>query len=195
MPSLPAPSAATEPQSRGTILHSQKVSLEMQWGEAGLRSVLERLTPEVREATTGPSFTPLGWYPTRYVVAWIEAIHDGPARRDEAALRKGVDLAIDLSFGRIRRVFLRFATPVLLAERAAALWRREHTHGSLTMDNDLAERRATVTLRCHPFTATFASRVVTAEIFRYVLSLSRAHNVRESHALHGDALRVTLLWD
>jgi hypothetical protein len=166
----------------------------MQWGEAGLKSVLDRLTPEVREATAGPSFTPLGWYPTRYVVDWIEASYDGPARRDDEAIRKGVDLAIDLSFGRVKRVFLRFATPVLLAQRAADLWRREHTHGSLTMTSDLAERRALLTLRGHPFTTTFASRLTTAEIFRYVLSLSRANDVRESHALQGDALRVTLLW-
>src|SRR5580693_5782899 len=100
MPSRPAP-AAKESHSRGTILHSQRISLQMQWGEAGLKSVLDRLTPEVREATAGPSFTPLGWYPTRYVVDWIEASYDGPARRDEEAIRKGIDLAIDLSFGRV----------------------------------------------------------------------------------------------
>lgn len=181
--------------SRGTILHSQRVSAQLQWGDEGVKAVLQRLSPETREATFGPAFTPLGWYPTRYIVEWVEAIHDVAARRDEQAVREWVDRAIDMSFGRVRRVFLRLATPTLLVQRAAELWRREHTHGVLTMESDVPARIARITLRDHPFTTTFASRIATSEIFRHVLSLSKARNVRESHALHEGTLKVSLLWE
>jgi hypothetical protein len=100
-----------------------------------------------------------------------------------------------MSFGRVRRAFLRLATPTLLAQRSTELWRREHTRGALTMDSDVSERAAQITLLDHPFTSTFASRIVTGEIFRYIVSLSRVRNVRESHALHDGALRVRLLWE
>jgi len=49
--------------------------------------------------------------------------------------------------------------------------------------------------RGHPLTETPLARLAFAEVMRHVLSLSRARNVRESHALEGDALVVTLTWD
>ena len=194
MPSIGAP-PSTEPQSRGTILHSLREALLDLWGEDGLRQVVGALCDETREATDGPRLSPLGWYPTSYIVEWSTATFDGPARRDEQAFRAALALSSDYGFGRVRRVFMRFATPVLLAERAADLWRREHTHGSLEAVGDIPRRAARLTLRGHPFTTTFASRLATAEVFRHILSRSRASNVRESHALQGDALVVKLHWE
>jgi hypothetical protein len=188
--------ASTEPMSRGTLLHSVAAGVREVWGEEGLRDVTSRLPEETRAATTGPAFTTLSWYPTRYVVDWDAAKMAGPARGDEEAFRRSVMRGTDLGFGRIRRALLSFATPVILAERAAELWRHDHTHGKLSVDSSRRrEGHAVVTLTDHPFTETAVARMAFAEVMRHILSLSRARNVRESNALREGALVVELDWD
>jgi hypothetical protein len=182
--------------TRGTILHSTAQAVREIWGDEGLRDIAERLPADTRAATTGPEFNALSWYPSRYVIDWDTAKMAGPARGDEEAFRRSVDRGTDLGFGRIRRAFLSFATPVLLANKAAELWRHDHTHGTLTVDStNRAEGRARVTLVGHPFVGAPVSRSAFAEVLRYILSLSRARNVRETHALTGEALVVALTWD
>ena len=182
--------------SRGTLLHSVAAAVREVWGEEGLREVIARLPEETRAATTGPAFTTLSWYPTRYVVDWDAAKMAGPARGDEESFRRSVMRGIDLGFGRIRRALLSFATPVIIAERAAELWRHDHTHGKLSVDSSRRnEGKARVLLTGHPFTETPVARMAFAEVMRHVLSLSRARNVRESHTLEGDVLVVALTWD
>jgi hypothetical protein len=171
-----------EPLTRGIILHSMTAAIRELWGDGA--------------STTGPDFAPLRWYPTRYIVEWNEAMMDGPSRGNEQAFRRTVARSMDLSFGRVRRVFLSFATPTLLAERATRLWKHDHTHGLLTVDtSQQSDGRARVTLAGHPFVATARSRIAIAEALRHVLSLSRASNVRESHAMSGDALAIAFTWD
>jgi len=188
--------ASSEPMTRGTILNSLPAAVRDVWGYEGLRDVIARLPEETRAATTGGGYDALSWYPSRYALDWDVAKMEGPARGDEEAFRRSVDRGIDLGFGRVRRAFLSFATPILLANRAAELWRHDHTHGVLAVDSSTREEgRSRITLVGHPFVATALSRLAFAEVLRYVLSLSRARNVRESHAMNGEALVVGLTWD
>jgi hypothetical protein len=182
--------------TRGTILHSMREAIVALWGEHGLQDVVDRLPDETRVATTGAMLSTLRWYPTRYVLDWNVAKMAGPARDDERAFRRSVALAMDLGFGRVRRVFLSFATPMLLAERAASLWRHDHSHGEISVDSSAREQgRARVTLTAHPFVHSALSRIAFAEAIRRVLALSRVRNVRETHALSGDELVIALAWD
>jgi hypothetical protein len=190
------PPSPTAPLTKGTIVHSLIAATREIWGDDGVQDVSQRLSGEARAATLGPDFTPLGWYPTRHILEWNDAILAGPAGGDERAFRRAVARSIDLGFGRVRRVFLSFATPTLLAERATQLWKHDHTHGVLTLDSSATSTgRAQVALTDHPFTTTSVARIAIAEVFREVLSLSRAKNVVESHAMSGDALVITLSWD
>jgi hypothetical protein len=187
---------SSEPMTRGTILHSLAAAARDVWGEEGLRDLVSRLPDETRAATTGPTFNSLSWYPSRYVLDWDVAKMEGPARGDEQAFLLSVDRGTDLGFGRVRRAFLSFATPILLARKSAELWRHDHTHGTLSVDSTArAEGRARVTLVGHPFVTTALSRQAFSEVLRYILSLSRARNVRESHAMSGESLVVALSWD
>jgi hypothetical protein len=188
--------ASPEPMTRGTVLHSSIEACRELWGEDGLRDALRRLPAEVREATTGADFTALRFYPTRYVNAWDEAKMAGPARGDEDEFRRSVARGMELGFGRVRRVFLSFATPMLLAQRAAELWRHDHTHGEVSVDSSMRDQgRARVTLVGHPFVETPLARLAFGEVVRHLLSMSRARNVRETHAHSGDSLVVALSWD
>jgi hypothetical protein len=182
--------------TRGTVFHSIAAGARDVWGEDGLSELLAKLPDETRHATSGAAFTPLAWYPTRFVLDWDEAKMNGPARGNEEAFRKSVARGIDFGFGRVRRAFLSFATPILLAERAAALWRHDQTHGEISVDSSARdEGRARLTLRDHPFIRTTVSRIAFSEVVRHILSLSRAKNVRETHAASADGLVVALTWD
>jgi hypothetical protein len=182
--------------TRGTVLHSSIEACRELWGEAGVREAMTLLPADVREATSAGGFSPLKFYPTHYVNAWDQAKMDGPARGDEDAFRRSVARGLELGFGRVRRVFLQFATPTLLAQRAAELWRHDHTHGELEVDSTRRdEGRARVTLVRHPFVETPVARLAFAEVVRHLLSMSRARNVRATHAHTGDALVIALSWD
>lgn len=176
------------------ILHARTAAIRELWGEQALAELADRLSPEARRATLGAELATLKWYPTRYVLEWDSAMMDGPARGDEQAFRRAVQRSIQLGFGRIRRVLLSFATPTLLAERAAELWRHDHTHGRLTAEAS-GNAGARVTLAGHPFVQSPVSCIAIAEAVRQILSLSRASNVRDSHAVSGDALVIALAWD
>jgi hypothetical protein len=188
--------ASSEPMTRGTILHSMAAAVRDVWGADGLRDVTARLPDEARAATTGPDFATLSFYPTRYILDWNTAIMDGPAHDDEREFRRGVARSIDFGFGRVRRAFLSFATPILLAQRAAELWRHDHTHGRLALDPDESvPGRRRISLTGHPFVTSALGRIAVSEVLRHVLSLSRARNVRETHGMTGDALVIVLTWD
>ena len=195
---MPASSAprSEEPLTKGTILQSTRAAVLETWGDAGLRAVADRLPEEARAATMGAELVPLGWHPTRYILDWNDAILEGPAAGDLDAFRQNVDTAMALGFGRVRRTFLRFATPLRLAARAAELWRHEHTHGTVTiLDQDIERGTARVHVCDHPFLTRMPSRVAIAEAFRYVLSRSRAKNVRETHELRAGELWIHMRWD
>jgi hypothetical protein len=198
--SAPQAAAATSPAaeslSKGTIIRSLAAAVRDLWGEEALRTVVDRLPAETRAATSGVGFIPIDWYPTRHIMKWGAAILDGPAFGDEIAFTQCVSRSVELGFGLVQRAFLVIATPTRLAARAADLWRHEHTHGTLTIEtSDAAGGHARLALREHPFVGEPLARIAISEGIRTVLSLSRARNVRESHAVLGDALFITLHWD
>jgi hypothetical protein len=192
--SVPGP--ATESLSKGTIIRSLAAAVQDLWGEDALRGVIERLPPETRAATASAQFIAIDWYPTRHIMKWGVAILDGPAFGDEVAFSKCVSRSVELGFGLVQRAFLAFATPTRLAGRAADLWRHEHSHGTLVIESSDTKRGdARLALRDHPFVTESLARIAISEGIRTVLSLSRARNVRERHAVLGDALFITLRWD
>ncbi len=183
-----------EPVTRGTVWFAFREAAEHVWGEDGLRSILERL-PEDARAAEGALVGGLGWVPTRWLLAWLEGTFDGPAERDEAAYQAYLDCTLDLSFGRIRRALLKIATPPLLAQRAADLWRHDHSHGTIVIER-LENRVLQGTLADHPFTETPLGRASITEVLRYLLSLARARNVRASHQLDPAArLAIRFTWE
>jgi hypothetical protein len=183
----------TEPMSRGTIVVSIGPAVRDVWGEAQWQSVLDHLPRETAVATTGANLMSLTWYPTRYLQDYEHAIFEGPAKRDEDSFRRYIDRRIDMGFGRVRRSFLRFATPQRLVMKASELWRHDQTHGLLKVDS-FDDGISRLSLRGHPYVSNPLSRMSTAEVMRHILSLSRYRDVRETHALVEDALVMTLLW-
>jgi len=165
---------------------------EKMWGESGYQRVCDDLPPDVRERTAG--LRPLAdWVPVNDLVAWHFAVHNGIARRDEKLFTEHVHTTVDQGFGRVKRVLLGMATPHTLAPRVVALWADEYSTGMLQA-SELEDRSVRLSLRDHPYVEIPLMRSVIAEVYRYVLSLTRVKNVTAVHAVRDGALVVVLRW-
>ena len=183
-----------EPLTRGTVWIAFREAAQDMWGDEGFRAIVERL-PEDARAAEGTMVSSLDWYPTRWLLAWLEAALEGPALGSTSVYHGYLARTVDLSFGRVRRALLKIATPPLLAQRAADLWRHDHSHGAIVIER-LEDRVLSGTLSDHPFTETPLGRASITEVLRVLLSLARARNVRASHQLDSDArLAIRFTWD
>ena len=125
-------STVDEPCARGTNFIASKRAVLDLWGDEGLRIVTALLPNDARRATAeAVVITADQWLPERYGQAWFDAVWNGPAKRAIPEFRRFIDKRIDNGFGRVRRMLLQVATPSTLAPRVPALWRNDHTHGSL----------------------------------------------------------------
>src|SRR5262249_8003608 len=132
--------------------------------DRGLRTIREQMTAEVREQTLDPILLSKEMLPERYVMAWYDAVWEGPAKRQQAPFCTFLDRMMDHGFGRVRTVLLGFVAPAQLAEKASGLWRHDHNTGTLTTST--SGTVSTFVLRDHVYTTTPLSRLAIAEIYR-----------------------------
>jgi hypothetical protein len=182
-----------EPRVRGHLLLAISRAAKELWGADGYRDAAARLPERARKETVDTFIVTTSWYPLEHLVSWHHAAWDGPCRESEGPFCRFIDTAFDLSFGRVRRFLLGFATTELMLRKAAQLWRHDHTHGTLTAEP--REKGAVLTLQDHPFTRSASSRLAFAEGARHAATLVRARDVRETHALEApDKLVVRVTW-
>jgi hypothetical protein len=184
-----------EPCARRTLFAASRAAVVDLWGDDGLAQLGSLLPDDARRDTLEPVVVSSDWFPERYMLAWYEAVWDGPAKRQPAQLRLFIDQRMNHGFGRVRRFLLRAATPAQLVAKAPQLWRHDHTTG--TMSGALADHVATLRLHDHPYTTVPLARLATAEVYRYAASLLRGpRNVVESHGVEADgALVVRVTWE
>ena len=169
-----------------------RVACEETWGARGLVRAVELLPAPIREATAG--LMPLDeWIPEEFIIAWSQAVWDGPAKRNETEYRAYVSLTIKHGFGRVKKLLLAMMAPAQIAPRAPGLWRGEHTTGSL--DVELAGvNHMRCCLKDHPYVEAPLLRLAVAEAFRAVEALTRAANVVETHPPRGAPLLINIRW-
>jgi len=170
---------------------SRAAAVEL-YGDVGLREIAERLPPDARAALIDSALITDRWLPERFVMAWQEAVWDGPVRTNDDEHRRYIARVVDAGFGRVRRLLVNLVTPATLCTRAAELWGDEHTHGEITAQPKGQE--VLIRLRAHPYVTRPIARVVLAESLRYAASLTRAKRVEQLHRVDGDALEVRLTW-
>jgi hypothetical protein len=198
MASMAEPSVSQEPMARGSIIHGFRAAAVALWGEDALRAVADRLPAGTRAGTLeGAIVLPVAWIPTAFVVDWQLAVWEGLARRDDPTFCRFLDRGIDFGFGAFRRAFLKLVTPEQLVAKAPDLWKKQHTHGTLTASprSEHAGRRTVVlSLRDSPMVENQVSRRAMAEIWRYIATFARVKEVRETHGLEGSALVARVTW-
>jgi hypothetical protein len=162
------------------------------WGQAGYASIRDALPDDVRDRTA--SMRPLpDWLPLDDLIAWHAAVYNGPARRSEAIFTEHIHRTVDQGFGKVKRLLLGMATPATLAPRVVQLWGDEYSTGYLEA-SALETRTVTLTLHEHPYVQHALMRTVIAEVYRYVLSLTKARDVTAVHAMRNATLVVVLRW-
>jgi hypothetical protein len=162
------------------------------WGKTGLKAIADALPQDVRDRTA--SLRPLDdWIPLDDLIAWHVAVWNGPAKRNEAIFIEHVHRTLDQGFGRVKRLLLSMATPHSLAPRVVNLWSDEYSTGRLEAV-DLTKQSVTLILHDHAYVQHALMRTVIAEVYRYVLTLTRVKSVTVVHAVRNGALVVVLRW-
>jgi hypothetical protein len=182
------------PHSRGIIFHTLHLAVEGTWGKKALDAVVAGLPPEVARETSGAEFVAIRSYPTSHLLAWQTAIFELAAKGDPEEYATCIDRSLDVAIGGVRRLFLKVVTPRAIGERASDMWRHFHSHGKIEVDWR-GEANGRITLADHLYVADPIGRRTFAEMIRYMLALSRARDVRESHGIDGSGrLAVTVSW-
>src|SRR5579872_4152667 len=99
------------------------------WGEGGLDDVRARMPEPERDEFFAER--PPDWITTRSMIAFNFALWEGPAARNKARYFPWVRLTTDLSFGRVKKLFLSMASPEKLVLSSGDLWKAEQTAGTL----------------------------------------------------------------
>ena len=161
------------------------------WGQGGVDDIGSRM-PERERAEIFVERLP-EWVPIRVLVAWNFAVWEGPARRNKAAYFPWLRLTTDLSFGRVKKLFISMASPEKFLTKASELWDADHIGGSL--EGCVDGKGGTFLLRDHPYTETPQARAGIAEMLRYILELTRAKGVTETHSLVAPGvLEIKVRW-
>jgi hypothetical protein len=181
---------SSEPLSRGIIFHTLHLALKDVRGGRGYDAVVARLPAEVARATSGLEFVAIRWYPTSHLMAWQTAMYE----TGEADYARCLDRSLDIAIGGVQRLFMKVVTPRGIAERAGDMWRHFHSQGNIELEWR-SETRGRVMLTNHPYVQDAIGRRTFAEMIRYMLALSRAKDVHESHGLDASGrLAVTVSW-
>lgn len=181
-----------EPLAHSRILAAKRHAVVEVFGKTALDEVAKVLPAEVRTETIDAHMTET-WIPERWITEWHRAVWQGPAGEDTAKFYRFVDAMVAQGFGRVRRVLVKLATPSLMCERAAELWRDEHSHGILAAV--VGKNTAQLRLTEHPYCGSKLAAMVIAESMRYAGSLSaRAGDVTAGYSLAPGALVIDLRW-
>lgn len=188
---LPLPD---EPCTRRFMVPGYRRAVLEMFGKEGRDQVLAALDDELRNAYLDDSATRQDWFPTRYLIGWTFAIYEGPAKLDREVMTRFVRLQWDYTFGAVRKMLLHLAPPEAILKRAPALWKQDHTAG--TLEVTIGEKSASITISDTPFGETPQARLSMAEIYRYSLEQTRATNVRAHPMAAGNrGLTIRLNWD
>jgi hypothetical protein len=188
---------ATAAPSVGSRVHRKsligfRAACHQMWGSAGYAQLCRDLPPDVSERTAGMRPLP-EWVSLEDLIAWHVAVWNGPAGRDERVFAEHVRATVDQGFGRVKRFLISMSTPHSLAARVVSLWSDEYSTGRLE-GTLLEEKSVHLMLSEHAYIDTALMRSVIAEVFRYVVSLTKAKNVTAVHAVRDSSLVVVLRW-
>jgi hypothetical protein len=185
------PARPTIPSAIGARVRDTVEATRDLWGGPAVDEVMAAIDGDAR-AVFGASVAPR-WVAETIYMQWTQAVWDGPAKREAAALARWVDRLTDRGFGTARRMLMSLASPWVIVRRAGALWRTEHSHGELAAV-PLVGSSVRFELRDHPFTSTEVIAAATSEAFRHIVYRCRVRWATETHELDGGALLVEIRW-
>lgn len=183
-----------EPRCRATQLVAFRAATVRRWDLATWQSAIATL-PEAARDQMFPGGLPLstGWVAEKHMMALSAALRAGPCQGSDAKYRELLRGSIDEGFGRVRKLFMQLAPPEKVLGRAPDLWRHDHTHGELIVEP--GEQTARVIVRHPVLLSTALSCLTLAEMFRYILALTRVPEVWSEYERETSTeLRIQFRW-
>jgi hypothetical protein len=129
------------------------------------------------------------WYDEAISVTVVEAIHASVGLPEFHTFTQKL---CDNGFGRIRKLFLGLATPMMLASRAPEFWSYDHTTGTMTAQE--IDTGVLVNISDHDYARSVACRALMTEYIRHAVSLTRARLVTAAAQSDPDILKVRVRW-
>ncbi len=173
------------PHARGTLVVGALTAVRDIWGQAGLGALREHLPTDARRAVCDEIVLPVSWYPETYFESCCEIVWHQLAREQDGPFFDFVHRSVDSGWTIVHRAVMRLATPRLLAGRAPALWRHDHTHGELSVD--FRETSGTVRIERYPYPRGSIMHHGQMEALRHILSHARVRDVRAKRHDEGGA--------
>jgi hypothetical protein len=118
--------------SKGTIVLHARSFVVSRFGALGWQAVLDRLPEDDRK--TFSAMLPITWYPHEADVRLFQAIVDVHGKGDKQLLLELGRFEAEHDLRRIHRMFMRFADPAYVLEKASDYWSRFHNTGRWTVD-------------------------------------------------------------
>ncbi len=120
------------PQTKGTSVAAVVRFVERQWGSEGLQRLAAAVKPqEAAKLLTGQILAG-SWYPFAYFAALLESAEVLFGGAGDVARREGRYCA-EWDLRGVYRVFIKFASPSFLVERAGKVWRQYYDSGELAV--------------------------------------------------------------
>ncbi|MFO0568954.1 MAG: hypothetical protein U0263_25070 [Polyangiaceae bacterium] len=101
------------------------------------RQIETRLEPDARSFFQGEIYAN-AWYPRKNLHALMQAFRDATKSSDDELRELGA-MAARYQIHVIYRLFLKFATPAMVFNRAASVWSRQSTMGTFTVIEEHAD--------------------------------------------------------
>ncbi|MBL8715679.1 MAG: hypothetical protein JNL79_06770 [Myxococcales bacterium] len=147
-----------EIRSRQFVLHRRFAA--QRFGLEGLGVPPELLATEL------PEWVPCGW-----VTMLVEALFEGPMRRDPETLHRHAEAIMEEGFVRDRAALFEVATLSMMLRHAGPLWRDELSSGRLVGFS--TETEGTLVLHDHPWTESAAMRAFLGRAIQHGLAKLR----------------------
>ena len=178
-----------QPEIRRSVLLAIRETARTQLDDPTRAAVGARLTGESLEIWEAMRPLTADWYEESISVRIIEALH---AVASQPAFVAFIEKLCDNGFGRLRRMFLSLATPIMLASRAPDFWAYDHATGKMTTEE--VEGGVLVSITEHPYAESKACRSLMTEYVRHAFSLTRVKRVTASEDPERGKFGIVVQW-
>jgi hypothetical protein len=179
-------------QVKGNLLAARPRYVRDQWGDAGMRDVAARLSPEHR-AIFESVILPFSWQPFPVMAAIDRAIIDGPMGGDLTLMKRFGATIARYDLPTLYKVLFKIGTPAFLVKRVGVVYQTYIRGGSIASD-DVTAKSAKVTLTAGNMPFYFCDQGIPGW-FTAAIELSGGTNVavRQTACIHHGAARC--VWE
>jgi len=177
-------------RAKGSNMHHMRTFVERRVGPSAWESVIEAMTEEDREVLR--SLVPVGWYDLGLQHRVLRCVDERIGTGDGALVDEVARYEAEQDLTVVHRLFLRFANPAFVLEKAGEYWGRFYDTGRWTVRRESPRAASAVLEGVVPFDALFARYL--HEYVRRMWELVGAKDVVVTRRVVDDAVHLRGHW-